>query len=209
MGWYQKKGDCRQRNRTSTLSHCASSQKSEDSLTVEEGKRRHWADWVCTAPSQLTVVTTLLGCPQGFSLPSCHPVAGPRFKPRELKTPKAARPSEMTQKGCILDTAEYKLRKTYINILAGPVQVVIRPGSWASQLQHERWALPVHWWSGGQSLLAHLLAALNVGLGLTVLLWRPWEISHAHSAPSHQVLTDTEDLEDPSPHPSNSPLFLG
>ena len=61
------------------------------------------------------------------------------------KTLKAARPSGVTQKGCILDTEEYKLKKTYINILAGPGQVVIRPGSWAPQLQREWWALPVHW----------------------------------------------------------------
>ena len=71
MGWYQKNGDCRQQNRASTLSHCASSQKSEDSLTLEEGKRRHWADWICTGPAQLAVVTTLPGCPRAF--PSIMP----------------------------------------------------------------------------------------------------------------------------------------
>ena len=36
-----------------------------------------------------------------------------------------------------MDIEEYKLKKTYINILAGPVQVVVRPGSWVPQLQRE------------------------------------------------------------------------
>ena len=92
MGWYQKNGDCRQQNRTSTLSHCASSQKSEDSLTLEEGKRRHWADWVCTAPSQLAVVTTLPGCPRGF--PFHHAIItlwqGPDSSPGNLQNPESS-----------------------------------------------------------------------------------------------------------------------
>lgn len=84
---------------------------------------------------------------------------------------KAARPSAMTQKGCILDTEEYKLKKTSINTLAGPAQVVIRPGSWAPQLQRERW-LPARAWNGLEASHCWLisLAALNVGFGLTVLL---------------------------------------
>ena len=146
MGWYQKNGDCRQQNRASTLSHCASSQKSEDSLTLEEGKRRHWADWICTGPAQLAVVTTLPGCPRAFpSIMPSSPCGRAQIQAQGTgKTLKAARPSGMTQKGCILDTEEYKLKKTYINILAGPVQVVVRPSSWVPQLQREWWALPVH-----------------------------------------------------------------
>lgn len=84
---------------------------------------------------------------------------------------KTARPSGMIQEGCILDTEEYKLEKTSINILADPAQVVVRPGSWVPQLQRER-RLPVLAWNGLEASHCWLvsLAALNVGLGLTVLL---------------------------------------